>query len=198
MTPLSSDSELPVKRYPTLGCCGLDCGLCPRYHTVSSSRCPGCCGPGFFNKRSSCPFITCCAEKKRLETCAQCDEFPCSRFKGGDRSDSFVTKQRSLPNLNMVKEGGLEQFIKQQRQRIKLLEVMLKEFNEGRSKNLYCLAAALLPIADIEVSLTKAEQEAQDNSIKPENIKTRANILRRFLNSTANERGVELKLRKRN
>ena len=134
-------------------------------------------------------------KKKTLESCAQCGEFPCSRFKGGDRRDSFVTKQKSLSNLNMVKEGGLERFINQQGQRIKLLEAMLTEFNEGRSKSFYCLAVALLPIADLEASFSKAEQEIRNNSTRTEDVKTKANILRRFLNSYANERGIELKLR---
>ena len=73
-------SERPVKAHPTLGCCGLDCGLCPRYYTVGASRCPGCCGPGFFEKHPSCGYITCCVKRKNLEVCSQCDEFPCSRF----------------------------------------------------------------------------------------------------------------------
>ncbi len=195
MTPVSRDGELPVNLYSTLGFCGLDCGLCPRYYSIGSSRCQGCCGPDFFNKRTSCPFITCCVKKRNLEGCAQCNEFPCSRFKDGDRRDSFVTKQKSLSNLKLVKEGGLEQFLKQQRQRIKLLEVMLKEFNEGRSKSFYCLASTLLPIADLKASLNKAGQEIRNNSVKPEDVKTRANILRRFLNSSASERGIELRLR---
>ena len=195
MTSMGKDSELQVNLHPTLGCCGLDCGLCPRYNTVSNSRCPGCYGPDFLNKHPSCPFITCCVKKRKLESCAQCGEFPCSRFKSGDRRDSFVTKQKTLSNLYMIREGGLERFINQQGRRIKLLEGMLAEFNEGRSKSFYCLAAALLPIADLEASLSKAGQETRNNSTRPEDVKTKANILRRFLNSSANERGIELRLR---
>jgi hypothetical protein len=26
--------------HPTIGCCGIDCGLCPRYYTDGPSRCP--------------------------------------------------------------------------------------------------------------------------------------------------------------
>ena len=54
------------KQFFTVGCCGLDCGLCPRFYTQGSSRCPGCCG--------------------------ECSDFPCPKF---DREtgavDSFVT-----------------------------------------------------------------------------------------------------------
>jgi uncharacterized protein (DUF342 family) len=96
--------------------------------------------------------------------------------------------------LNLVKEVGLEQFLKKQRERIKQLEVMLKEFNDGRSKSFYCLAATLLPIADLEASLITAEQEIQRNGVKLEDIKVRADILRRLLNSYANERRIDLRL----
>ena len=113
-----------------------------------------------------------------------------------DRRDSFVTKQKSLSNLDLVREGGLEKFISQQGQRIRLLEAMLVEFNEGRSKSFYCLAAALLPTADLEASLGEAEQEIRNNSTGPDDAKARASILRRFLNSHAGERGIELRLRK--
>jgi len=37
-------------------------------------RCPGCCGPEFFNKHPSCSFITCCVKRNDLEVCAECDE----------------------------------------------------------------------------------------------------------------------------
>jgi len=91
-----------------------------------------------------------------------------------------------------VKEVGVEHFLMQQRQRTKLLELMLEEFNEGRSKSFYCLAATLLPIADIEVSLTAAKEEIHNDGIDLEAVKTKANILRKFLNSFAVGRGIEL------
>ena len=72
---------------------------------------------------------------------------------------------------------------------------MLTEFNEGKSKSFYCLAAALLPMTDLEISLSKTEQEIRNNGTSPEDIKTKATILRRSLDSYANERGIELRLR---
>lgn len=195
MAKLNRKSELPIKVYPTLGCCGLDCGLCPRYYTVGNSRCPGCCGPDFFNKHPSCSFITCCVKKKKLEVCAQCNEFLCSRFGGWDVGDSFVTHLKSISSLNFIRERGLEEFIEQQKKRIRLLETVLKEFDEGRSKSFYCVATTLLPITDLEASLNKAEQEIRKSGINPDDIKVKAGILRKFLNSFANEREIELKLR---
>jgi len=193
--------EQPVKLFPTIGCCGLDCGLCPRYYTVGPSRCPGCSGPNFFNKHPSCSYITCCVKKKNLEVCAQCEEFPCSKFESlrtnGEEYDSFATYRKVYPKMNFIKEYGLEKFIEKQRKRMKLLQSMLKSFNEGRSKSFYCLAAALLSIEALEKSLENSGRSIKENKIGSDDIKAKAQILRRFLEESAAVEGVELKLRKK-
>ncbi len=193
--------EQPVKIYPTLGCCGLDCGLCPRYYTVGSSRCPGCCGPDFFNKHPSCSYITCCVKKKNLEVCAQCEEFPCSKFESlrtnGGENTSFATYRKVYPNMTFIKEYGLKKFIEQQNKRMKLLQTMLKSFNEGRSKSFYCLAAALLSIEALENSLKKTVRSLRDRKIRSDDIKTRAQTLRGFFEEYVASEGVQLKLKKK-
>ncbi|KAF5430138.1 hypothetical protein C5S39_08085 [Candidatus Methanophagaceae archaeon] len=191
-------SEHPIKRYPTLGCCGLDCGLCPRYYTAGSSRCPGCCGPNFFNKHPSCSFITCCVKKSDLEVCAECDELPCPKFEseGGNAFDSFVTHRKTVWNLKFIKENGMAKFIEQQERRIELLEIMLKQFDEGRSKSFYCIAATLLPITDLEDSLENCEQKLKADKIGLDDAKTKPKILKGVLNDFAAREGIELKLRK--
>jgi hypothetical protein len=194
--------ERPVKTCPTLGCCGLDCGLCPRYYSAGPSRCPGCCGPGFFDVSPGCGTITCCVKKKGLEVCAQCDEFPCSRYASWlDKwwqEDSVVTHRKIKPNLDFIKEHSLEKFLEQQGKRIKLLERMLKGFNDGRSKGFYCLAAALLSIPALETSLSETERKMKADGVKANDVKTKAKILREFLNDFAAREGVELKLRSKN
>lgn len=181
--------KYPIKTYPTVGCCGIDCGLCPRYYTVGSSRCPGCCGPDFHSQHPSCPIVTCCVVKKDLEVCAQCDEFPCPRFEGWDVSDSFVTHKKSISNLDFIKEQGIEEFMKWQKKRIALLETMLKHFDVGKSKGLYCISATLLPITDLEESLEKAARTEFGD------IKAKAKSLKTFLNDLAVREGIELRLR---
>jgi len=194
-------SEQPVKMYPTIGCCGLDCGLCPRYYTVGSSKCPGCCGPDFFNKHPSCSYITCCVKKKNLEVCAQCDEFPCLKFEswlvGGGEYDSFLTHKKAHPNLIFMGEHGLEKFIEQQRKRIRLLERMLTNFDDGKSKSFYCIATTLLPITDLEISLNETEQKIKADKIRTDDFKTKSRILKGILNNLAAREGNELKLRKK-
>jgi len=187
--------ERPEKRFPTIGCCGIDCGLCPRYYTAGSSRCPGCAGPDFFEKHPSCGFITCCVKQRKLEVCAECDEFPCSRFDSWIGGDSFVTHRMALVNLSSMRETGLERFREQQEKRMALLQTMLEKFDDGRSKSFYCTAAALLPVAALEESLRQAQGQIGQAKVRTMDAKTRAGILRGLLNGCAASARVELKLR---
>jgi len=182
----------PEKKYPTLGACGLDCGLCPRYHTRGSSRCPGCLGPDFFDKHPSCGIISCCVKNHGYEVCAECSDWPCEKFdpkiEEGGEYDSFITYQNVVKNMNRIRKIGLNKFIKEQQTRITLLEKMLNEFDDGRSKNLYCLAATLLPCKILE--------RAVKNSINV-NVKEKAKSLKKIIIEEAEKNKIELKLRKK-
>jgi len=190
-------SNKPQKRFPTIACCGLDCGLCPTYYTKGPSKCPGCCGPNFSNHHPSCSIITCCVKLKNFETCAECDEFPCSKLKNWDIIDSFICHRVSLSNLRSIKENGIEKYIEQQLKRIKLLELMLEEFNEGRSKSFYCISTALLPIPELEKALKQSADHVKEKKIKSTDLKSKSKVLKGLLNKVAVKKGVELKLRKK-
>lgn len=95
--------------------------------------------------------------------------------------------------MNFIKQYGIEEFIKQQKRRIELLETMLKNFDDGKSKSFYCIATILLPITALEAALKNCKQKTN----KVDNIKTRANILKEFLKEFAAKEGTELKLRNR-
>jgi hypothetical protein len=53
-----------IKEYETIGCCGIDCGLCPRFYTIGESACWGCGGNKFKEKHPSCRYLTCCTIEK--------------------------------------------------------------------------------------------------------------------------------------
>ncbi len=184
--------KYPAKKYPTVGACGLDCGLCPRYYTEGTSRCPGCAGPGFWQKHPGSPVLNCCVKRKGLEFCSECNEFPCSKFKDTDKYDSFLTHKKMVSNLNFIKKYGIKKFRDQQKKRIKLLETMINNFNDGRSRSFYCIATALLPIKILEKSLKEAKQKLKEVDVS--NMKTRAKILKDILNEAAVKEGIELKL----
>ncbi len=78
-----------------------------------------------------------------------------------------------------------------------LLETMLAEFNDGRSKGYCCLAATLLPVEDLVAGLAEARREVgAGGPLAESDLKGRAALLRRILDSTAARLGISLKLRK--
>ena len=189
------------KKYPTIGCCGIDCGLCPRYYTEGKSRCPGCFGPQFLEVMGqTCSFITCCVKKKNLEICGECKDFPCSKFDsewfGKDSYDSFVTHKKAVPNLTFIKNKGFVEFIRQQENRMKILKEMLDKFNDGRSKSYFCLASALLPLQVLKKSLDSARKMIEQLGISKDDMKEKAKILRDILKSAADKENIILKLQK--
>lgn len=176
------------KRYPTIACCGIDCGLCPRYYTTGTSKCPGCVGKNFFEKHPSCSIITCCAKTNGWETCAECHRFPCEKLKNWDLVDSFVTHQKSLANLRQIKEHGIAAFAEQQKERIELLNKLLTEYDDGKSKSFFCLATALMEIDDLKEAVTQIHEirdQSKDNKQLSKQVK-------RIIEEMAKLKGVEL------
>ena len=182
----------PTKRYPTVGCCGIDCGLCPRYHTDGESKCPGCGGKEFYQKHPSCSIVTCCFITKQFETCGSCEEFICKRIENWDSADSFVTHRNCLTNLTRIKERGLDVFNKQQGERLHLLKNLLRKYDDGRSKSFYCLSAALLPIDELRSAIGKVGSDLGIGH----NRKHAARLLREAFAGIANRASVELSYKK--
>jgi hypothetical protein len=186
-----------LKRYPTIGVCGLDCGLCPRYYTIGTSRCPGCGGPDFPNKHPSCSFITCCVKKKGLEVCAECSDFPCSRFKSNEEyqqlreSSSYPSYRKLMPNQNFIKAHGIQMFLEQQKERMRLLQTMITACDDGRSKSFFCRAAVLLDVQSLRMSHEKASERIRTDKVKPGDVKVKAQILKAILKEAALDEGVE-------
>ena len=187
-----------LKTHPTIGACGLDCGLCPRYYTVGTSRCPGCGGPGFADKHPSCSFITCCVKKRGLEVCGQCPEFPCRKFKSegeylrAEALSSYPPPGKMLSNLRFVEEKGIEEFARRQERRIGLLETMIEGYDDGRSRSFFCRAAALLGPDALETSLDEARKAMEAGGSPMGDAAGRAKLLRRILTAAARTEGIEL------
>ena len=191
--PNLAPSIRPTKQYPTIAACGLDCGLCPRFYTVGPSRCPGCAGPGFYDRRPTCSFITCCVRNKRLEVCSECSDFPCPKFKSAEEymqvkgSSSYPSSWKILPNLYFIKEHGVKKFVEQQKKRIKLLETMIGKFDDGRSRSFFCKAATFHDVTALADSIAKATTMIKAHNIKQRDRKSRANILKAIINDIPSE-----------
>lgn len=183
-----------IIKYPEVGICGLSCRLCPRCHTESKSRCGGC--KSEFRMSAGCPFITCAIKKKGIEFCWVCKENEtCEKWRKhkefSKQVDSFICYQKLEDNIAFIQKNGVNKFKKLQKTRENLLKEMLQEFNEGRSKSYYCVAATVLEIEELEEALNKAKKDSFGLDVKE-----RSEIFHSKLDEIAERKNYYLKLRK--
>ncbi len=178
------------------GCCGLYCGLCPRFQSTAPSRCLGC---RLGEQHSYCSVYRCCVMKRGHLTCADCEEYPCERLLRviGEGVDSFISHRPAFPNLERIREVGLEAYLEEQRERRLLVEHLLADYNEGRSMTLYCTAGALLPPDLLRQAIDDAERLVASGQADGADIKARAKAARGLLQDRAAQAGVDLRLRKK-
>jgi hypothetical protein len=181
------DDKYPIKQCPTIGACGLDCGLCPRYYTAGKSRCPGCAGPGFIEKHPSCSFITCCVRKRHLEVCGECSDFPCSKFKSeaeyqqAKPSSSYPPEIKIMPNQHFIKKHGIKSFIALQTEQMKILALLLEKFDDGRSKSYYCRIASEADSTTTKEAMAQAAKVIEREEVAEDDYKSKARILKALL-----------------
>jgi len=68
---------------------------------------------------------------------------------------------------------------------------MLQEFNEGRSKNYYCIAATVLETSELKEALAKDGKDSAGLDIKG-----KSKVLHSILDEIAERRNYYLKLRR--
>jgi hypothetical protein len=176
------------------GCCGVYCGLCPRYQSTAKSRCPGC---KILSLTISCKLYNCCVKAKTLVTCADCRDFPCDKYERFFDWDTFVTRKVCRPNIERIQKAGLKTFLQEQYQKRILLEELLANYNDGRSRSFYCIAVALMPPALLKEAVGKAKAMAAHNKVNDSDIKAKAKILKSFIQDSASKSNIDLKLRKK-
>ncbi len=93
-----------------------------------------------------------------------------------------------LVNIEDIKANGIAYFIKKQKIRIDILNDLLANYDEGRSKSFFCQTCALLPIE----SLQEIHNEAKRDNEQERNKHIRKSILR-----IADSLGIDLKLNKK-
>ncbi len=181
-------------KYPQIGICGLSCQLCPMYHTDGKSKCEGCKSEARMSL--GCKFITCAIKKKRIEFCWECNEsVNCEKWKkhreAGKKADSFKCYQKLEDDILFMQNNGSEHFMRKQNLREEILKDMLVNFNEGRSKSYYCIAATVMEIEELEEAVLKAKKDSNGLDVK-----SKSKILHKIFDEIADKKMYRLKLRK--
>jgi len=180
------------RQYPLFSACGLNCGLCPRFHTDGKSRCPGCAGAGFLEKHPTCGVLSCC-QKRSLEVCFECGDFPCAKYDGAGDTDSFISHKNEMADLAKAKAIGMAAYQSELDEKVSALQVLLAGYDDGRRKSFFCTAAQLLPLRDIQSVMLQLSENADASAALKDKV---ANAVR-LLQSAADASGIEIGLRKK-
>src|SRR3989304_7700360 len=180
-------------RHPEIGICGLSCRLCPRFHTIGISKCGGC--KSEYMMAVGCPFITCAVKRKGIEFCGSCEESKtCEKLRKqrefSRQYDTFTCYQKLEDNISFIQNNGVNEFEERQKTKEELLKEMLRDFNEGRSKTFYCIAATVLKTEELEAALRRAREFSKLD------VKEKSRILHSILYELAEKKHYLLKLRK--
>jgi hypothetical protein len=119
-----------------------------------------------------------------LEYCFECDEFPCKKYDGADKTDSFITHQNQFADMEKAKQIGIEAYKAELDEKIGILETLLQKHDNGRRKSFYCLAVNLLDLEDIKAVMANIDNEADSKTVAL------------LFEEIAERRGISLKLRK--
>ena len=184
--------EYQVRKYTLFSVCGLNCGLCPRYHSDGKSKCPGCAGEGFSLVHPPCGLLSCC-QRKGIEYCFQCEEYPCKKYDGADLSDSFITHKNQLRDLEKAKRIGMEMYEAELNEKVSVLEELLKSYDDGRRKGFYCVAVNMLELDDVKIIMGQLGSAVSSYSL----LKEKAAAVVRLFEDMAEKRNISLKLRKK-
>ena len=144
-----------VRNNQYLSLCGLNCKLCPMNLT---GHCSGC---GVDNQ--SCKIAKCSIEHGKIEYCFQCTSFPCDKYAHIDDFDSFITHHNQMNDMEKASQIGIPAYNAEQEEKRKLLDFLLSHYNDGRRKNLFCVAVNLLTIKEIEniLQTVKSDKDFQ-------------------------------------
>ena len=174
--------------YPLFSVCGLNCGLCPMH---IGNYCPGCGGgPG----NQPCKIARCSQQHNAVEYCFECAEFPCSHYDGIEEYDSFITHRHQLKDLEKAKTIGIEAYKAELAEKMRILSYLLENFNDGRKKNLFCIAVNLLALEDVNAALAQIEAEINSNNLSQ---KEKSAVAAGTFENISVMRGITLKLNKK-
>ena len=177
-----------ASRDPFFSACGLNCGLCPRFHTAGSSKCPGCGNEGFPAKHPACGVLS-CAVRKEIMYCYECGNYPCPKYANA-HYDSFITHQNMRSDFEKAKTLGIDAYQIILTSKMAILRQLLSDYHDGRQKSFFCLAVNLLALQDLQSVMAQIAIE----TATLQTIKEKAAVVAALLHRMGEKRGISLKL----
>ncbi len=164
--------------------CGLNCGLCG-YRL--QGNCNGCFKDSFCAK--VCPMAPCSVKHGGLQYCFECPEYPCRHYDGFDSYDTLVLHRNQRKDMQKAKEMGIDAYLEEQREKKRILERLLEDYNDGQQDVFYCRAVNMLELEALKEIMEDADKRAQSL-----NAREKAELMKTLMYKCAEERGCQLEL----
>ncbi|WP_331661382.1 DUF3795 domain-containing protein [Lachnoclostridium sp.] len=168
--------------------CGLNCNLCTM---KLDNYCPGC-GGGSGNQ--GCSIAKCSLLHQGIEYCFLCEEYPCSKYEGIEKYDSFITHRKQLSDMKKARMVGLDRYHLELEGKAEILRYLLENYNDGRRKTFFCLAINLLEVSDIREVVEKLKKQIDLNH---KTMKEKALVAVSLFQEIADKNNILLKLNKK-
>jgi hypothetical protein len=153
--------------------------------------CPGC-GGGEGNQ--GCAIAKCSLHHGGLEYCFRCGEYPCEKYDNTEAFDSFITHRNQIKDMEKAQRIGMEQYHSDLGKKAEILRQLLANYNDGRHKSFFCIAANLLEVQDLKAVMEQILLETCAGNLS---MKEKAAIAERLFQSLAEQQSVVLKLHKK-
>ena len=129
-----------------------------------------------------------------VEYCCQCREYPCEKYEHIDDFDSFITHRNRRADLEKVRQFGAEAYNTEQMEKIKILDILLSGYNDGRKKTHFCVAVNLLNLQELREALREIESRPDMETLT---LKEKSAFAAWVLSEIASRRKVDLKLHRK-
>ena len=111
-----------------------------------------------------------------------------------DDYDSFITHRNRSADLEKVRQFGVEAYNTEQMEKIKILDILLSGYNDGRKKTLFCVAVNLLNLQDLKEALREIESKSDIETLT---LKEKSTFAAGLLQEIGSHRKIELKLHRK-
>lgn len=109
---MSVPGDFPASQILLIGCCGAYCGTCP---ALPEGTCKGCklgYDDGTRDIRAArCAMKRCCLMEKKLDTCADCPDFPECKIVQAFFAKKGYKYQKYRESLEYIRKHGYPAFL---------------------------------------------------------------------------------------
>lgn len=133
-------------------------------------------------------------EHDSVQYCFQCNEYPCEKYDHIDDFDSFITHRNQKDDLEKAQQIEMESYNAEQMEKVKILNILLSRYNDGRKKALFCVAVNLLDVRELQTILREIERKSDMETLT---LKERGAFVASLLQDAATKKNIDLKLRKK-